>query len=108
MLGLSRRHRVAPLLYRQLKKLEASDVPSEIMQELRTYYLRTAARNMDFYRQMSAILQCFQSENIPVIPLKGLYLAEHVYRNIGVRPMGDVDVLVRQEDHRCPTTLGTQ
>jgi hypothetical protein len=33
-----------------------------------------------------------------VIPLKGAYLAEHVYGNIAVRPMRDVDLLVRQED----------
>lgn len=95
---LARRHRVAPLLYRQLKECEAADVPSRIVRELRPNYLQTAAKNMRIYRQMSGILRCFHEAHIPVIPLKGLYLAEKVYGNIAVRPMGDVDILVKEEN----------
>jgi putative nucleotidyltransferase-like protein len=97
VLLLSRRHRVGPLLSRQLHG-RRYNAPPEIIRELQHDYRRNAARNMSFYRQMAEILRRFHDEHIPVMPLKGLYLAEHVYRNIAVRPMGDVDLLVRRED----------
>ncbi|MGD0282373.1 MAG: nucleotidyltransferase family protein, partial [Dissulfurispiraceae bacterium] len=98
LLDLSRRHRVSALLYRQLKEHEAAEVPPEIIQELHDDYMNTAAGNMRLYHQLSGILKLFYEENIPVIPLKGAFLAARVYGNISVRPMNDVDLLVKQTD----------
>ena len=98
MLELSRRHGVTQLLYRQLKEREAAEVPPEIMQELRNDYINTAAGNMRLYHQLSGVLKRFCEDHIPVIPLKGVYLAARVYSSISVRPMGDVDLLVKQTD----------
>ena len=33
-----------------------------------------------------------------IIVLKGAFLAETIYKNIGLRPMSDIDILVRRED----------
>ncbi len=38
------------------------------------------------------------AEEIPVILLKGAHLADLVYGNIALRPMGDIDILVRKGD----------
>ncbi len=73
-------------------------LPPGILQTLRTDYLNEANRNLQLYRELGNVLSALHRENIPVIPLKGAYLAEHVYGNIAVRPMRDVDLLVKQED----------
>jgi hypothetical protein len=96
---LAQQHGVKALLYRQLKTLGLTDqVPPGILHTLRIDYLNEANRNMQIYRELGNILSVLHRENIPVIPLKGAYLAEHVYGNIAVRPMRDVDLLVKQED----------
>ena len=98
LLDLALRHRVTPLLYLQLKEHGAAEVPPEITQELRDDYMNTAACNMRLYHQLSGVLKRFYEDHIPVIPLKGVYLAARVYGNIAVRPMNDVDLLVKQTD----------
>ena len=96
---LAQQHGVKALLYRQLKILGLTDqVPPGILKPLRIDYLNEANRNIQLFRELGNILSVLHRENIPVIPLKGAYLAEHVYGNIAVRPMGDVDLLVKQED----------
>jgi len=44
------------------------------------------------------VLQCLRSPGIPVIVLKGAYLAEAVYRDVALRPMCDVDLMVPRAD----------
>ena len=44
------------------------------------------------------MLRLLAAEQIAVILLKGAALAETIYGNIAVRPMGDLDLLVRRED----------
>lgn len=96
---LARQHGVETLLYRQLKKLGLlAQLPAILHQELREAYLRTADRNMRLYRELSMVAKPLNQENIPFILLKGAYLAEHVYGNMAVRPMGDVDILFRKSD----------
>ncbi len=90
---------LAPLLYSVLKPLGTdSGVPLHIRDLLREACLRSAARNMRLYAGLSKVLKALGEADISVIPLKGAYLAEAVYGNIALRPMGDVDLLVRQED----------
>jgi hypothetical protein len=40
------------------------------------------------------VLRCLRSSGIKVIVLKGAYLAEAVYGDVALRPMGDVDLMV--------------
>lgn len=96
---LARKQRLAPFLSSRIKKLGFADqVPSDVVQELRREYIDTAQRNARVYHTLAGLLKAFQSEDIPCIPLKGIYLAEHVYDNIAVRPMQDVDLLVKKND----------
>ncbi len=94
---LCRNHRVAPLLYSKLKIVETK-IPAEVLQTLRADYLSNAIRNMEIYRNLAGVLKSLHQAHIPIIPFKGLFLAEHVYKNIAVRSMSDVDLLVKRED----------
>ncbi len=95
----SRRHSVTPLLYHCIKAIEPNpDVPAEVMQELKRIYLFSAESSIKRYHELSKWLRSIQNEGIQVAVLKGAALAELVYPNIALRPMFDVDLLVRIED----------
>ena len=89
-------HGIAPLLYHNLVKM--ADVPEEVMGHLRMHYNANVARNMLVYNELSTVLNAFEHAGIDVIVLKGAALAETVYRDIGLRPFADVDLLVRVKD----------
>jgi len=92
---------VGPLLYQSLEKIEAeTDIPDEVLLKLRKIYLVSALRNLRLYQQLSKILSALQKAEIPVIVLKGACLAEKVYCNIALRPMVDIDLLVRKDIDR--------
>jgi hypothetical protein len=99
LLQLARRHGVTPLLYHRLQRLApAIPISSDLLRVLHTDYLATAARNTQLYHDLGTALRLFRRETIPVIVLKGAHLAQAVYGNIALRPMGDVDVLIRRAD----------
>jgi hypothetical protein len=54
--------------------------------------------------ELQRILQDFSDAGVEAIVLKGMALAEVVYRNLAVRPMGDLDLLIRSED--IPKAVG--
>ena len=92
-------HGVAPLLHRSLSRIDdVSLVPERVTAVLRERYYITLARNMIHYDELGTALRMFADAGIDVIILKGGALAETVYRDIGLRPFSDVDILVREED----------
>ena len=93
------RHGIAPLLYRTLSRIDdASAVPRAVREKLRTAYYNNIARNMLLYQELQTVLMAFNASGIDVIVLKGAILAEVVYENIGLRAIGDIDLLVKKED----------
>ncbi len=92
-------HGIAPLLYNNLKDTQENHlIPREIMAQLRTAYHGNLARNMYLYTELKRILETLCDKGVKVIVLKGAALAKTVYGDIGLRQMGDVDLLVKRED----------
>jgi len=89
---------VTPLLYRQMV-LRTPDlsVPVSVTDKLRDAYFRCHAANARLFHELASVLDGFQQEAIPVILLKGAFLADSVYQDAGLRPMGDMDIMVRKE-----------
>lgn len=99
LLQQSDRHGVSPLLYHRLKTIHPEiPIPPEITARLRQAYLVNAARNLGLFHNLAAVLNLLHRENIPVIALKGAHLAELVYSNPALRYMGDLDLLVQEQD----------
>ena len=95
LLDEAKRHGLAPLLYRRIGSTGAqATVPAQDWGRLRTLYLKSLARNMKIYHEVKNVLRLLIDAGIPVIALKGAYLAEGVYGDIALRQMGDVDLLV--------------
>lgn len=95
LIEMATRHGVAPLLYQRLKTPNlVGCISHEVLDRLRGVYLNTAACNVRLYEELRPLLLALRAAGIPVIVLKGAYLAEQVYRNIALRPMSDIDLLV--------------
>jgi hypothetical protein len=90
------REGVAPLMYWKLKDSPVA-VPHSTFDLLRSTYYQTLAQNTLMYQELGRILGALDEAGIPVIMLKGAALAATVYEDIGLRPMGDLDLLVKRE-----------
>ncbi len=92
-------HGIVPLLYNNLKGIQERHViPEEVMDRLKSTYHGNLARNMYLYTELKRVLEVFLERGVEVIILKGAALAKTVYGDIGLRPMCDIDLLVRKED----------
>lgn len=92
-------HDIAPLLYHRLNTQHfAGVVPDPVLRMLRAITLRVAAENLRLYYDLAQILAAFQKRHMPILVLKGAYLAEIVYGNRALRSMGDVDLLFKKSD----------
>ncbi len=93
------RQDVAPLLFSLLSTLNRPgglEIPQrEILYQT---YLTTAAQNMLIMHDAEILLTTFYNAGIPAAGLKGIYLLEHLYPNIGARSMSDIDLLVKKQD----------
>jgi len=94
-LEVALRHGVAPLLHRALQSGTALALaPEHVRTRLKEERRATALLNLRKYGEFRRIAQALREQDIPLIPLKGLHLAELVYRDISLRPMSDLDILV--------------
>ena len=87
--------RVRPLLCHRLREqgLDTS-APATVWRQLRDLYLRHSARNLTLEHALREIVDALGHDEIPVIVLKGLYLADIIYGNIALREMNDIDLLI--------------
>lgn len=98
---------IGPLLLHNLQNRGWEErVEQESLRRLRERWLHASLSNTKRLLELAAVLRALHNEGIEVIVLKGAHLAEHFYDHIGLRPMGDLDLLVRKEDlQRVGTVL---
>ena len=95
ILELALLHGVAPLLQRALQSNDLSGVlPQTVRTQMEEVRRAAALDNLRHYGQFRRVASTLRERSIPVIALKGLHLAELVYRDISLRPMADMDILV--------------
>jgi hypothetical protein len=87
-------HRLLPLLYRNL---HTQGVEDPLMAKFKGIYRHTWYKNQMLFHKIAAILNEFHNNDIQTMVLKGAALAELYYRDFGLRPMADFDLLVPTE-----------
>ncbi|HSH02531.1 MAG TPA: nucleotidyltransferase family protein [Anaerolineae bacterium] len=85
-------NRLAPLLYQTLR--HQNILTAQELAPLQQDYTYTAWRNLTIFQELTQIVTKLQEVNIPCLILKGAGLAEPIYNNIALRPLGDLDLLV--------------
>jgi hypothetical protein len=92
-------HEVLPLLTTTLRRLAAQvPIPAHWLEQAQRRYYATMLRNSTLADQLLRVLAAFQQAGIAALPVKGLVLAETLYGSLALRPLGDLDVLVRPSD----------
>ncbi len=69
-------------------------VPLEIVRQLENDFYSNVKHNLLYAQSLADLAAVFKQKNIPLITLKGAFLGEIIYHNIGVRSMYDMDILV--------------
>lgn len=87
-------YRLIPLLYRNLR---GHGVAESQLARYKGVYRQTWVKNQILLRSAAGLIAGFQHAGIPTLLLKGIALTLLHYRDKGLRPMWDLDVLVRAE-----------
>lgn len=99
LLSEADRQGVASILYPTLVELEKIySWDSPLKENLYQSYINSAVRNTIFLEDARVLLQALQHAGISAAGLKGIYLLENIYGDIGSRSMGDIDILVKKQD----------
>ena len=106
-------NRVSSLLYSLLRNSsEIISLPREIIDSLKKKYIKTTLTNSFLYHKFSKIIHNLNNAGVKIILIKGIHLAKLVYKDIGARPMSDIDILARKKDlkkiHSALTELDYQ
>jgi Uncharacterised nucleotidyltransferase len=90
---------MAGSFYDSMKKFDFDiSIPPEIYLSLECSYRRNQVSNIILREELRSALNLLNEAGIQAIVLKGAALSELVYGDIGLRPMSDVDLLVRRTD----------
>jgi hypothetical protein len=99
VIQLAERHGVAALLHGQLDAVPAGTIPPPAREALAALARTCVAFNLRLRYDLDRLLGAFAHAGIPVMPLKGPVLADDLYPAPLLRQAGDLDILVRVDDH---------
>ena len=93
-------HLVLPAIYNRFIESGLTDViPNELNEHLKEIYTLNINRNKEILKQIDEINQKFHQADIEPVYLKGAAnLLDNLYSNIADRMMGDIDILVKNDD----------
>lgn len=99
-LDKAKKEGVLPLVFLRLPEIAKDNytIPLSVTEALKRDYYTIAARNAIIFQELGKVLESFNRAGLEAIVLKGAALAELVYRNLALRAMSDVDLLVKKED----------
>jgi hypothetical protein len=109
-LRLVDRHRTPALGWAALKRVSSIKIPESVALEMRKR--SDACRMMAAinFQMLARLLNRFNRDTIPVMPLKGPLLSLALYGDIGLRQSKDLDIVVAPEDilraQQCLESLG--
>jgi len=87
---------VAGILYHRLKD---TDIPPSTLSQFRHYYQSVVAQNLIALNTLEKLEHALGSDRVEALTLKGASLLEHLYTGVGMRPMSDIDLMVRPEQY---------
>lgn len=92
-------HEVLPLLTATLRRLARhAPAPDAWLARAQRRYYATMMRNTALADQLVQVVAAFKRAGVAALPVKGVTLAETLYGSLALRPLGDLDVLVRPSD----------
>ncbi len=93
-------HGIAPLAHVHLKAAQV-ETPPDVTRQLLALYLRHRHDNQLRSRVLSDVLKTLQAAGIETVVLKGAALSHTLYPDPALRPMSDLDLLLRKDEARA-------
>ncbi|MGI9066678.1 MAG: nucleotidyltransferase domain-containing protein [Pyrinomonadaceae bacterium] len=87
-------HRLLPLLYHHLNSICPKRVPSPILDSMREEFVANSKSCLYLFSELRRLLRLFDENGIKAAVFKGPVLAATVYGDIGLRQVGDLDILI--------------
>ncbi len=88
----------APLVYARLSESpKAGAIPKPVLMRLGAASVAAEGANRRLLAERDRLLDRFATRGVTPLPLKGCALADTLYRDPALRPMGDLDLLFRAE-----------
>jgi len=87
------------LFYNIIHYAYSEFIPKWVMDKLQEDYLYNTGRNMFIDNKLKELFDVFQASKLYVLVLRGAVFFKRIYPSLGVRPMADVDIVIRREDH---------
>ena len=112
VLETSIRHAVSPLAHAALDQAASPDelatlIPQPVRDQLRGLHDMTRARSRRLYAVLAEIARSFGCAGVDALALKEIPLALQAFPNLALRPIGDLDLLIRADDYdRAVACLG--
>ena len=89
---------LATFLYSHCQSLNLLNaIPEETNKFLARIYAETSLINRHLLKEMEELENRLRKTGLQVIIFKGIALLKTVYSDVGIRPMEDIDLIVRQE-----------
>lgn len=91
-------HRIFPLIYLKLKKINDKWIPSFVIEKLGQEYKNNIFSMLYLTGEMESISNAFCENNINNLFLKGPVIGADIYGDISLRTSKDLDILIQQNE----------
>ncbi|MEC4982481.1 MAG: nucleotidyltransferase family protein [Oscillatoria sp. PMC 1068.18] len=98
IIAMAQKHRILPLLYRNLNSFCKQALPRHIHHQLQGQFFANTRNNFRLTQELLRLLPLFTQRSIRVIPYKGTVLAATVYGKVALRQVWDLDLLIAPTD----------
>ncbi|MGH7802425.1 MAG: nucleotidyltransferase domain-containing protein [Thermodesulfobacteriota bacterium] len=92
-------HRIETLLYNSLIDLpESQSIPPDFIEYIKKCFYSNTIKNINLFKELEHLLDIFEKKGLNVMLLKGSFLGKTIYSNDAIRPLTDIDIMVKVED----------
>ena len=92
------RHKVMPLLARELLQAAPESIPPQIRLQLRSVLAANTYRTRVLQQAVDEVQRAFDTHDLRACPVKGAVFAQTIYAGTGTRFMNDIDFMVQPAD----------
>jgi len=97
LMRMARHHRLEPLLCYGFRQSRFGAIPSSVREVWEACRRSTVVGAMHYQQVLGEIAAAFDDRRVPFVLLKGEALSKGLYPQEGLRPYGDIDLLIRPE-----------
>ncbi|MEM8486117.1 MAG: nucleotidyltransferase family protein [Bacteroidota bacterium] len=96
--ALADHHRITPLLYFFLRSNPQIEVPEQAAAKIKAHAGNLGVANLFQTKELTGLLADISGAGLEAMPFKGPALGQYLYENVGLRPFGDLDILIHRKD----------